>query len=826
MFPRAAARALCLLPLAIPLIPLPTVQAAAPAHAKIAHVAAQPLHANTSSFNTFGLTRDVFGYATSGSLGDPNVGYPSWNFDLLSTVAFFAIHAQFDGVLIADSNWTVFQSSTFSGLVSTAHGHGTKVVVTLVGPGGGDWIDQCDALYNDDTTIGQIMTQIKAMGLDGVNIDYEGQFHQCTNNNPALDTSNQALMVRFAKDMRAALDAYKPGLYLSIATYSGSASANDGFFNIPQLNQYVDSFFVMAYDMDYANQGSPPLQGCSSFCMAPVSPLTNYLWNDSTSMAQYSSVAGPQKTILGQPYYGRVSCVSSPVAHAVATSAVQAATYLDAAAAIGSNDVKPGTYSANRDANDATGLDRWDAWYDNALGCWREMYWSDVTTLSNRYDLVNQDNLRGVGYWTLNYGGGSSELWNAIQSHFVACTSTTVTPNPAPPQLSGTQVQIGATSTACVNPRYEFWMLPPGGAWRLVQAYSPTATYSWNTAGYPPGTYRFSVWSRDMNSRGPNGTAPNTYDSFSALDYPLTTAPCTGMTASATPPTAVVGTSVTITGAATGCPNPFYQFWMQPPGGAWSVARPYSSNASFVWNTNGKATGTYHFSVWARDASSLGTGGAAPNTYDAFAGVPYTLGQPNCSAMTATAAPADTANRGTPVSITASATTCPTPLYEFWLLPPGGGWTLVRGYSSNPTLSWNTTGAALGTYRFSVWTKDAASPNSYDSFSAFQYSLTTAPCTGMSASASPTTAVRGTSVTITGAATGCPNPLYEFWMQAPGGTWTLVRGYSSTASFIWNSTNHVAGTYRFSVWARDVSSTVAASPYTYYSFSAFDFSLT
>jgi len=817
VFPRAAARALCLLPLAIPLIPLPTVQAAAPAHAKAATVAAQPLHANTSSFNTFGLTHEVFGYATSGSLGDPNIGYPSWNFNLLSTVAFFAIHVDPSGVLVADSNWTVWNSSTLTGLVSTAHSHGVKVVVTLRNPS-----DMCGALFNSDTTTLQILREVVAKGIDGVNIDYEGQLTTCGQ----TGQTDQAMLTTFAQRLRVALNNQKPGYYLSIASYSGSASGSDGFFNIPDLNQYVDSFFVMAYDMDYANQGLNPLQNCSSFCMAPVSPLTNYYWNDFNSMAQYSAVVGPGKTILGQPYYGRVSCVSSPVAHAVATSAVQAATYIDAAAAIGSSDVKPGTYSANRDANDATGLDRWDAWYDNALGCWREMYWSDVTTLSNRYDLVNQDNLRGVGFWTLNYGGGSSELWNAIQSHFVACTSTTVTPTPAPPQLSGTQVQIGAASTACVNPRYEFWMLPPGGTWRIVQAYSPTATYSWNTAGYPPGTYRFSVWSRDMNSRGPNGSAPNTYDSFSALDYPLTTAPCTGMTASATPPTAVVGTAVTITGAATGCPNPSYQFWMQPPGGGWSVARPYSSNASFVWNTNGRAAGTYHFSVWARDASSLGTGGAAPNTYDSFAGLPYTLGQPNCSAMTATAAPADTANRGTPVSITASATTCPTPLYEFWLLPPGGSWTLARGYSSNPTFSWNTGGAAVGTYRFSVWARDGASPNAYDSFSAFQYSLTTAPCTAMSASASPTTAVRGTSVTITGAATGCPNPLYEFWMQAPGGTWTLVRGYSSTATFTWNSTNQPAGTYRFSVWAKDVSSTVAVSPYTYDSFSAFDFSLT
>ncbi len=42
--------------------------------------------------STAAPTREIFGYAYASSLGDPNVGYPSWNFDLLSTVAFFALH--------------------------------------------------------------------------------------------------------------------------------------------------------------------------------------------------------------------------------------------------------------------------------------------------------------------------------------------------------------------------------------------------------------------------------------------------------------------------------------------------------------------------------------------------------------------------------------------------------------------------------------------------------------------------------------------------------------------------------------------------------------
>jgi hypothetical protein len=137
------------------------------------------------------------------------------------------------------------------------------------------------------------------------------------------------------------------------------------------------------------------------------------------------------------------------------------------------------------------------------------------------------------------------------------------------------------------------------------------------------------------------------------------------------------------------------------------------------------------------------------------------------------------------------------------------------------TFSWNTAGLAAGSYRFSVWARDASSASAYDAFSAFQYGLTISPCTGMSATASPpTTATRGMTVTITGSASGCPNALYEFWMLPPGGTWTLVKAYSTNATFTWNSTNQPAGTYRFSVWARDAGSTGS-----YDSFSAFPYTL-
>src|SRR5260370_22313247 len=164
-------------------------------------------------------------------------------------------------------------------------------------------------------------------------------------------------MTQFAAKMRAGLDNYKKGLYLSIATYSGSALGNDGFFNIANINQYVDSFFVMAYDMDQANQPYAPLS-CSSFCLAPVSPLANYYWNDSSSMTAYSALVGPGKTILGQPYYGRVACVSSPADHATATGPVGAGTDMEAAAVSRPPNCQPRTFSTQPRDTHPNRLDR------------------------------------------------------------------------------------------------------------------------------------------------------------------------------------------------------------------------------------------------------------------------------------------------------------------------------------------------------------------------------------------------------------------------------------------------------------------------------------
>lgn len=204
--------------------------------------------------------------------------------------------------------------------------------------------------------------------------------------------------------------------------------------------------------------------------------------------------------------------------------------------------------------------------------------------------------------------------------------------------------------------------------------------------------------------------------------------PCTSVTAPAVPAsTAKAGTIIHITAAGVGCPNPLYQFYVLNPGGSWTIAQPFSPRTTFNWDTGGpEPAGTYYYSVWVKDATSSAA-------YDAFMpGAAYTITSTPCATVSATPSVASPQPQGTPVTWTATSTGCTAPLYEFWILAPGSTtWQMAQGYSASNTFSWPT-GSINGTYRVSVWVRDASSAgthqfllSSYDAFFAsVAYTLT------------------------------------------------------------------------------------------------------
>ena len=162
----------------------------------------------------------------------------------------------------------------------------------------------------------------------------------------------------------------------------------------------------------------------------------------------------------------------------------------------------------------------------------------------------------------------------------------------------------GSTST-CPNPAYRFWVKDPGSRWSIVQDYSPATTHVWAQTGLA-GSYALEVDIRDASESTP-------YDRVFNLTYVVNGCSAASISANPSSPQAR-GTAITLTGGAT-CPGTAtYRFWVRAPGGAWRIARDYSTSNTFAWTP--ASAGTYYLEVDVRDQN-------ATATYEAVSNITY-----------------------------------------------------------------------------------------------------------------------------------------------------------------------------------------------------------
>ena len=429
-----------------------------------------------------GPQREVFGFVNASNLGDPNVGYTSWNMRLLTTVAFFSIQVNSgDGNLVTyDNGWAVYHSQTMTNLVNAAHANGVRVIVSLNLHSDSQ---VCAGLVaaNTQNTISSAITQMNLYGLDGINLNYEANNITCPN---GLSSRDQ--MTAFVKNFRAAM----PSGYLAVDTYAGSAEDNLEFFDVTGLAPYVDAMFVMSYDSDYSNSTEVPLN-CSSYCFNPVSPLNTYRFNVSKTIAQYTALVPASKVIIGQPYYARRGCVPSlNVAHQYPIPGTNfVTTPYTYASTIPS---QTGVYNFSKHLDPGDGVSEWDTWYDTDWNCNREQYFDGVTSLAAKYDLIDRTGVAGVGIFTLDYGGSSPELWSLLATYFACTVSVSI----APTQTT-TAFSIGMSAGSCQVAYFdvqqydttlgEGWFgLPPVGA-------GGGSSASGGAEGFQGHTYQFMV---------------------------------------------------------------------------------------------------------------------------------------------------------------------------------------------------------------------------------------------------------------------------------------------------------------------------------------------
>lgn len=159
------------------------------------------------------------------------------------------------------------------------------------------------------------------------------------------------------------------------------------------------------------------------------------------------------------------------------------------------------------------------------------------------------------------------------------------------------------------------------------------------------------------------------------------------------------GASIVFTASSTRCTTPEYRFWMQPPGGGWTPTTSFGGG-TWTWNTAGLASGTYELGVWARQSG-------VASAYEAYGLTSFQLGVGGCVSTGLTPAYAAPLVKGARVTFTASSTACSSPQYEFWLLPPGGSWTMVQPYGAATTWQLDSNLNPSGNLQVGVWAREA-----------------------------------------------------------------------------------------------------------------------
>jgi hypothetical protein len=277
-----------------------------------------------------------------------------------------------------------------------------------------------------------------------------------------------------------------------------------------------------------------------------------------------------------------------------------------------------------------------------------------------------------------------------------------------------------------------------------------------------------------------------------------------GLTAAPASPQ-VAGTPVTLTATVGPCPSPLYKFWVQPPNGAWGVARDYAASNTFNW-TSTNTPGLYHLEV---DVKNTGS----PQAYDSVFNITYTInGAAQCATAGLSPSPTSPQPGGTQVILTGSSTGCPSARYQFWLQDPGSRWSMVQDYSATTTYTWlAANNRAAGIYHLQVYARDVSSSATYEAVSPVaNYQMNAVPaCTAANLSASPASpGATGAIVTLTGSSATCPSPRYRFWIQDPGRNWSMVQDYGTANTYTWTQTG-LAGTYKTEVDVRDASESTA-----------------
>ncbi|HXG25345.1 MAG TPA: glycosyl hydrolase family 18 protein, partial [Candidatus Binatia bacterium] len=433
-----------------------------------------------------GLRREVFGFLPYWELSDSSTVL-DWR--VLSTVAYFSVGCRSNGDLHkknADGSlttgWAGWTSAKMTSIINAAHQHQARVVLTVSCFAWSSANAQTQAALLGSSTARtrlaqQIAAAVRDRGADGVNLDFE------------------PIVAGYADEFTALVRKVRAELNKVAAGYQLTFDTMGSIGNQPIVDATApggaDAVFIMGYDYRTAGAGYA----------GSISPLTGPVYDLTDTVKAYTAKISPSKVILGVPWYGRAWSTSSDALHA---RTLDPAKYGGSAAPLYADAVD--LAMANGRRWDSVEQVPWTAYRrqtctaaDGCVTSWRSMYYDDAQSLKLKFDLVNRQQLRGVGIWALGYDDARPELRTALADKFLLDRTPPIVGVAA---LAPTQrdeafrVSWKSWDDSTVS-RYDVEVAVNGGAWTAWR--TGTTSTSALFFGKDDTTYAFRVRAADAH---------------------------------------------------------------------------------------------------------------------------------------------------------------------------------------------------------------------------------------------------------------------------------------------------------------------------------------
>jgi len=353
------------------------------------------------------LNRQVIGFLPYWRLDDARYMRP----DLLSEVIYFSLTADQSGQLVKTVNgrqepgWRWWTSPAVRDQIAKTQIAGDKFLLSVAMQNQKQIEPFLASSSAQQTLIDNLIDQVKANRLDGLNLDVELD-------GKASD-QERAAFTTFARKLAAALRRQAPSAELSI-DLPPLAARDSGLYDVPALTPLFDHAIVMSYD--YYAAGSD--------VAGPIAPMSGfaehqYFFDVETTYADYTKTVPKDKLIMGVPYYGYdwpVKDASKPLSATLPQNDANGyAEILSYSRMKTDANLKPADCHW-----DPVAEETWCSYTDAKTNTQREAWFEDQRSIGIKYDFANSQGLGGVGIWTLGYDGSYPELWSLIADTFAS----------------------------------------------------------------------------------------------------------------------------------------------------------------------------------------------------------------------------------------------------------------------------------------------------------------------------------------------------------------------------------------------------------------------